>query len=198
MIKLLFSTVTTVIACAMLSIASPVLAQTSDEDCAGTMGAGFGLCTAASHLGCGTESEKNGNACTKIEDNFVKITGEMPPWLASPTCPCFTAEDLMDVADARIADCGVDPSGTGGGNIDGWDGSWVDAGSPDCSTGDCDIYLEQATATAQGGNNRCIFNLAPNGANKLVIPTTPDQFNACRDMIADEIANRPIPGCGWR
>ena len=197
MIKLLFSTVTTVIACAMLSIASPVLAQTSDEDCAGTMGAGFGLCTAASHLGCGTESEKNGNACTKIEDNFVKITGEMPPWLASPTCPCFTAEDLMEVGDGRTS-CGLDPSGIAGGFISGLDGSWVDAGSPRCSTVDCVIYREFAAVTDQGGNNRCIFHLAPNEANQLVIPTTPDQFNACRDMIADEIANRPIPGCGWR
>lgn len=197
MIKLLFSTVTTVIACAMLSIASPVLAQTSDEDCAGTMGAGFGLCTAASHLGCGTESEKNGNACTKIEDNFVKITGEMPPWMV-PACPCFTAADLREVGDGRSGSCGVEPSGIAGGFISGLDGSWVDAGSPLCSTVDCVIYRELAVVTNQGGNNRCEFSLAPNDANRLVIQTTPDQFNACRDMITDEIANRPISGCGWR
>ena len=57
--------------------------------CSDLEGAAHGLCTAASRIGCGTDAEKNSNACAKIEENYFQITGELPPWLVS--CPCWTA-----------------------------------------------------------------------------------------------------------
>lgn len=91
--KYLISTLITSLAFGILMTAPPVLAQTPDDGCAGTVGAGYGLCTAASHLGCGTDLENNTNACTKIEDKFVTITGELPPWLAPPQLLCWMPDD---------------------------------------------------------------------------------------------------------
>lgn len=104
--KYLLSTLTIALAFGMLMTAPLVLAQTSDEDCAATMGAGYGLCQAASHLGCGTDLEENTNACTKIEDNFVTITGELPPWLKAPLLCWFPSDPQRHLcADYSVDDC---------------------------------------------------------------------------------------------
>lgn len=81
--KRLLTILMTITAIGMLTVALPVMAQ---DACEGQIGAAYGLCTAASHLGCGTESEKNTDACVQIENSFLKNTGEIPPWLAPTTC----------------------------------------------------------------------------------------------------------------
>ena len=67
----------------MLVVSIPVMAQ---DACEGQIGAAYGLCLSASHLDCGTESENNTKACIRIEDSFLKVAGEMPPWLERGPC----------------------------------------------------------------------------------------------------------------
>jgi len=82
----------------------------ADESCATSTGAAYGLCTAAWHIGCGTANEKSPKACGEIEDNYFKITGEMPPWLV--ICPCWTPEILA--AQAPFTICGDNIPGSPG------------------------------------------------------------------------------------
>jgi hypothetical protein len=81
--KFILTTLTTIMTFGLLTFALPVLAQ---DACEGQMGAAYGMCISAGHLGCGTVSEENTNVCVKIEDNFLRVTGEMPPWLESGPC----------------------------------------------------------------------------------------------------------------
>jgi len=94
----------TIMAIGMLTFALPVMAQ---DACEGQIGAGYGLCTAAGHLGCGTESEKNTDACEKIEDNFLKTTGEIPPWLEAS---CWTTSNDYTFQCASSLPCPEDCS----------------------------------------------------------------------------------------
>lgn len=130
--KYLLSALITTFAFGILMIAPLALAQTSDEDCAGTIGAGYGLCTAASHLGCGTDSEKNTNACSRIEENFVTITGELPPWLVQcdTTCPSLTNMESVVVPNScqqsGVVLCEVTRCGFQGAGVVVGDQFWSD------------------------------------------------------------------------
>ncbi len=85
----------------MLLGTSAFAGNPADEACTGLTGPAKGLCTAAFNLGCGTEAEINSNACASIEENYLKLTGEMPPWLAF--CPCFTTEFILE--EGEIVEC---------------------------------------------------------------------------------------------
>lgn len=78
----------------LLMINTPVLADAETYPaCNGATGAAYGLCIAASHLKCGTEEEETTRACERIEENYLKLTGEIPPWLKN--CPCWTTAILQ-------------------------------------------------------------------------------------------------------
>lgn len=101
--KYLLTALMSIMAIGMLTVSSPVMAQ---DACEGQIGAGYGLCVSAHHLGCGTDLEKNTNACTKIEDNFVTITGELPPWLKAPLLCWFPSDQQRHLcADYSVDDC---------------------------------------------------------------------------------------------
>ena len=81
------------------------------ERCGELAGAAYGFCVSASHLGCGTRSEQNSNACSRIEDNFFQITGNMPPWLVQ--CPCFSHSELGDYYEGSRLSCSTTIAGSG-------------------------------------------------------------------------------------
>ena len=66
-----------------------------DGLCADLEGTAFGLCNSAVQKDCGTDEEQNSQACDSIEKNYVKTTGEMPPWIQP--CPCWTQKELRAV-----------------------------------------------------------------------------------------------------
>ena len=77
----------------LLTFGIPAFAgNPNDTQCADESGAAYGFCVAASHLDCGTDAEKNEGACIKIENNYIQVTGEEPPWLA--VCPCWIPEEV--------------------------------------------------------------------------------------------------------
>lgn len=181
--KYLLSTLITIIALVFLTSTPPVLAQTSDEDCAGTMGAGYGLCIAASMLGCGTDSEKDTNACTKIEDNFVTITGELPPWLAV-ACPCFTQRELSELQVDGTLICSnyvgsyasigeyYDPSDTASARANVY---WTNKATPDYAS---------CTYGYSSGSPDWIFT------GKQVRDLTLEEVDACHDLLVNEMQAR--------
>jgi hypothetical protein len=65
----------------------------SDPRCAGLSGAAYGMCISAIAIGCDDPAATN-PGCTKIEENFTRITGETPTWTLPP-CPCGTAERFI-------------------------------------------------------------------------------------------------------
>ena len=50
-----------------------------DPRCQGLIGAALGMCTAAIAVGCDDKTTAK-PGCDKIEENFIQITGETPPW----------------------------------------------------------------------------------------------------------------------
>lgn len=71
------------------TFAAPSLAGPPDFSiCDGLSGAGWGLCRAGVATGC-ADSTGNAIACGNIEDQFLQVTGNYPPWIITPvTCPC--------------------------------------------------------------------------------------------------------------
>ena len=77
--KHLQTVLTTILALAMLAISIPVMAQ---DACEGQVGSAFGLCNAyCEAMDCdGDDPQASDQACTRVLDNFLKITGsEIPP-----------------------------------------------------------------------------------------------------------------------
>jgi len=165
----------------MLTFAFPVMAQ---DACEGQIGAGYGLCTAAGHLGCGTESEKNTDACVQIEDSFLKNTGEMPPWLAPPTCPCFTSAEANEIADGNVTYCSFHPT----------DSTWASIIGTDGATG-----IQETMHTAANPDpywQRCSFE-AVGSTNLFLRHLTDDEVTACYNIITTLIADKglePVSG----
>jgi hypothetical protein len=60
------------------------IAADNDPRCEGLTGAAFGLCKAAIAVGC-DDPEVTKPGCTKVEENFMQITGSEPPW-TQPVC----------------------------------------------------------------------------------------------------------------
>ena len=94
-----------------LGFAGMTGAQTPDGDtpaeediCAGEIGAAFGLCNAyCEAMDCDSDNPSaSAKACGKVFGKFEQITGTVLP--CEITCPCFTAEDLLE--GGAINECG--------------------------------------------------------------------------------------------
>lgn len=89
-----------VLASLLLPAALPSISQAQNTDpiCSDLSGAAFGQCTAAVAVGCdGTANQPAG--CTRIAENFTRLTGTAPPWELG-SCSCYTYEDI--VSDVRV------------------------------------------------------------------------------------------------
>lgn len=76
-----------------------IAAPTDNPQCEGLTGAAFGLCAAATAVGCdGSETQAPG--CENIAEQFTQITGVSPPWTL-PACPCGTTNDFISYLDPR-------------------------------------------------------------------------------------------------
>lgn len=76
-------------------------AQNADPICGDLTGAAFGQCTAAVAVGCdGSANQPAG--CTRIAENFTRLTGTVPPWELG-TCSCFTYDEIVADVDAHKA-----------------------------------------------------------------------------------------------
>ncbi len=84
--KIILSIVGVLAAVFYLSSVAIAAGPNTDPRCVGLTGAAFGLCQAATAVGCDDPATQN-PGCASIEDNFTQMTGENPPWLA-PLCPC--------------------------------------------------------------------------------------------------------------
>ena len=87
----------------VLSFTHDASAQNADPICAGLTGAAFGQCTAALAVGCdGSATQPTG--CTKISENFTRLTGATPPW-EPPTlpCSCFALNTVITDTEAHLA-----------------------------------------------------------------------------------------------
>jgi len=77
---------------AVMFLGGQAVAEEGDI-CDGQVGAAFGLCKAYIAMGCHTPTpDATDDACAKVMDRFVKITGTNPPWAA--VCPLWTQADL--------------------------------------------------------------------------------------------------------
>ena len=79
----------------LLLSALPIISQAQNADpiCAQLTGAAFGQCTAAVAVGCdGSANQLAG--CTRIAENFARLTGMAPPWELG-TCSCFTYDEIV-------------------------------------------------------------------------------------------------------
>jgi hypothetical protein len=93
LIVLSFIVISTVFFPSQAVTATPV----DNPQCDGLTGAAFGLCAAATAVGCdGSDTQAPG--CTQIAEQFTQITGETPPWTLPP-CPCGTANDFVAYLD---------------------------------------------------------------------------------------------------
>jgi len=102
----LFKLSASVIALCVLFLSESSLS--ADPICKGLTGAAFGQCQAASAVGCdGTETQPKG--CSRIEENFKKIVGQVPPWKLG-SCPCGTVDAYTEIIKADLG-AGFKPVG---------------------------------------------------------------------------------------
>lgn len=72
-----------------------------EDICDMTTGAANGLCVAyCEAMDCDSDYPNAGHkACTKVSDNFIKLTGEIPP--CDRVCPCWEEDALENVTAAN-------------------------------------------------------------------------------------------------
>jgi hypothetical protein len=73
---------------------SAVAGEPANDRCSAYSGKAFGICISAMNNACGTDNEENAQACDNMENHFIDVTGEMPPWLV---CPCWAEAELQAV-----------------------------------------------------------------------------------------------------
>jgi len=148
---------------------TPDVAADSDlPHCAGSTGAAYGLCLAATHLGCGTEAETNPQACSRIEENYLRITGSMPTWLV--TCPCFDSELIQQ--QGEITQCEIQTSAIPDGGSFAWNGGFG------------------CTGTACTGGNELSCGIGPIGLDLIIVsPITPEENETCLAQIIGACAD---------
>jgi hypothetical protein len=77
----------------------------ADPRCEGLSGAAFGLCTAAVSVGC-DDPEVTNPGCSSVADNFIKITGNPPPW-TEPLCSNNGECAANELCQMPIGSCGT-------------------------------------------------------------------------------------------
>jgi hypothetical protein len=80
---------------------SAVAGEPANDRCSAYSDKAFGICISAMNNACGTDNEKNAQACDNMENHFIDAAGEMPPWLV---CPCWDEIDLLAVTAENISD----------------------------------------------------------------------------------------------
>lgn len=151
-----------------------------EEVCDGTSGAAHGLCIAyCEAMDCESSApQASEQACTRVGDRFVQITGGLPPCLQS--CPCWEPGDLDNVTAENQLPFGSCEA-TGGGMI---------------------IQNDGSTSGLEGGFGVFDFGDGPVCATRDMPPygiaVTPEEFDNCVAQIVArcEVIGAPGDGAG--
>lgn len=144
-------------------LCSPGRAAYSGElACSNSTGPGFGLCIAASHLGCGTDEEANAEACGSLERNYLKLTGDIPPWLFM--CPCWDRALIREQGD--ITQCEIQSPNIPDGGAFAWDGGFgytqggsLAGGIASCGIGPIDNDIIIISPITEEENDACLAQI---------------------------------------
>lgn len=76
----------------------------STDPCAGLRGPALGLCRAAVNAGCDGSASQPAH-CAILEDTYGDVSGEEPPWIPPPPCPCGDAATFVQLATTKEVRC---------------------------------------------------------------------------------------------
>jgi len=164
---------------ALFYLSSVAIAAGPDTDprCEGLTGAAFGLCQAATAVGCDDEATRT-PGCAEIEDSYTQITGNTPPWL----CPCSeTYQSAVDSwtpipvqSDCFLIYSGDDIVAAGAGDVSWTVGPWLMTGTNSVWGNYCTV---QSPLGFDYGRNTNISNVQLQSCIQQIIEISPSWLN---------------------
>lgn len=80
------------------TVSWPASSSAQDDVCRNLTGAAYGLCNEyINAMKCGTtDQQASDRACQRVQANYEKITGELPPWDPCYNVPCADGESCVN------------------------------------------------------------------------------------------------------